>query len=141
MLFLVPQGEGSAGCYYRAIGILSGTHNSGSVLLNSMLCYLNAVNSTAQYVSLITYTGIFASLEQAIQFSLNFKKTGARQTIFQILDIQDDHKNTPSIQVVIKSKLTGIFLQNWWLQLHKLIQFHAVSHTLNVPPSCYSANI
>jgi len=25
--------------------------------------------------------------------------------------------------------------------LHKLIQFHVVSHTLNVPPSCYSANI
>jgi hypothetical protein len=44
-------------------------------------------------------------------------------------------------QVVIKSKLTGIFLQNWWLQLHELIQFHVASHTLNVPPSCYSANI
>jgi len=43
--------------------------------------------------------------------------------------------------VVIKSKLTGIFLQNWWLQLHILIQFHVVSHTLNVPPFCYSANI
>ena len=44
--------------------------------------------------------------------------------------------------VFIKSKLTGIFLQNWWLQLHKPIQFHVVSsHTLNVPPSCYSANI
>ena len=34
----------------------------------------------------------------------------------------------------MKSKLTEIFLQNWWLQLHKLIQFHVVSHTLNVPP-------
>ena len=43
--------------------------------------------------------------------------------------IQDEHKNTPWFQVVIKPKLTGIFLQNWWLQLHKLIQFHVVSHT------------
>jgi len=33
--------------------------------------------------------------------------------------IQGEHKNTPWFQVVIKSKLTGIFLQNWWLQLHK----------------------
>jgi len=55
-------------------------------------------------------------------------------------NIQGEHKNTPWFQVVMKSKLTGIFLQNWWLQLHKLIQFHVVSHTLNVPPSCYSAN-
>ena len=44
-------------------------------------------------------------------------------------NIQGEHKNTPWFQVVIKSKLTGIFLQNWWLQLHKLIQFHVVSHT------------
>jgi hypothetical protein len=28
---------------------------------------------------------------------------------------QGAHKNTPWFQVVIKSKLTGIFLQNWWL--------------------------
>jgi len=55
--------------------------------------------------------------------------------------IQGEHKNTPSFQVVIKSKPTGIFLQNWWLQLHKIIQFHVASHTLNVSPSCYSANI
>jgi len=55
--------------------------------------------------------------------------------------IQGEHKNTPWFQVVIKWKLTEIFLQNWWLQLHKLIQFHVVSHTLNVSPSCYSANI
>ena len=55
--------------------------------------------------------------------------------------IQGEHKNTPWIQSVTKSKLTGIFLQNWWLQLHKLIQFHVVSPTLNGPPSCYSANI
>ena len=48
--------------------------------------------------------------------------------------IQSEHKNTHWFQVVIKSKLTGIFLQNWWLQLHKLVQFHVVSHTLNVPP-------
>jgi len=48
--------------------------------------------------------------------------------------IQGEHKNTHWFQVVTKSKLTGIFLQNWWLQLHKLIQFHVVSHTLNVPP-------
>jgi hypothetical protein len=54
-----------------------------------------------------------------------------------LIVIQGEHKNTPWFQVVIKSKLTGIFLQNWWLQLHKLIQFHVVSHTLNVPPSCY----
>jgi len=32
--------------------------------------------------------------------------------------IHGEHKNTPWFQVVIKSKLTGIFLQNWWLQLH-----------------------
>ena len=51
--------------------------------------------------------------------------------------IQGEHKNTPWFQVVIKSKLTVIFLQNWWLQLHKLKQFHAVSHTLIVAPSCY----
>ena len=43
--------------------------------------------------------------------------------------IQGEHKNTPWFQVVIKSKLTGIFLQNWWLQFQKLIQFHVVSHT------------
>jgi len=49
------------------------------------------------------------------------------------MNIQSEHKNTPWFQVVIKSKLTGIILQNWWLQLHKLIQFHVVSHTLNVP--------
>ena len=48
--------------------------------------------------------------------------------------IQNEHKNTPWFQVVIKSKLTGIFLQNWWLQLHNLIKFHVVSQTLNVPP-------
>ena len=48
--------------------------------------------------------------------------------------IQGEHKNTPWFQLVMKSKLTGIFLQNWWLQLHKLIQFHVISHTLNVPP-------
>jgi hypothetical protein len=47
--------------------------------------------------------------------------------------IRGEHKNTLWFQVVIKSKLTGILLQNWWLQLHKLIQFHVVSHTLNVP--------
>ena len=58
-----------------------------------------------------------------------------------LLILQGEYKNTPWFQVVIKSKLTGIFLQNWWLQMHKLIQFHVVSHTLNVPPSCYSANI
>ena len=34
----------------------------------------------------------------------------------------------------MKSKLTGMFLQNWWLQLHKLIQFHVVPHAFNVPP-------
>ena len=45
------------------------------------------------------------------------------------LNIQDEHKNTTWFQVVIKSELTGIFLQNWWLQLHILIQFHVVSHT------------
>jgi hypothetical protein len=55
------------------------------------------------------------------------------QTLPQVW-LYSDHKNTPWFQVVIKSKLTGIFLQNWWLQLHKLIQFHVVSHTLNVPP-------
>ena len=54
--------------------------------------------------------------------------------------IQSEHKNTPRFQVIIKSKLTGIFLQNWWLQLHELIQFHVVTQKLNVPPSCYSAN-
>ena len=48
--------------------------------------------------------------------------------------IQGEHKNTSWFQVVIKSKLTGIFLQNSWLQLHKLIQFHVVSDTLSVPP-------
>jgi len=57
-----------------------------------------------------------------------------------VANIQGEHKNTPWFQVVIKSKLTGIFLQNWWLQLHKLIQLHVVLHTLNVPPSCYSAS-
>jgi hypothetical protein len=52
--------------------------------------------------------------------------------------IQGEHKNTPWFQVVVKSKLTGIFLQNWWLQLHKLIQFHVVSHTHSMcPPSCW----
>jgi len=40
--------------------------------------------------------------------------------------IQGEHKNTSWFQVVIKLKLHGIFLQNWWLQLHKLIQFHVV---------------
>ena len=40
--------------------------------------------------------------------------------------VQGEHKNTSWFQVVIKSKITGIFLQNWWLQLHKLIQFHVV---------------
>jgi len=54
--------------------------------------------------------------------------------------IQGEHKNIPCFQVVIKSKLPGIFLQNWWLQLHNLIQFHVVSHTLNVPLSCSSTN-
>ena len=54
--------------------------------------------------------------------------------------VQGEHKNTPWFQVFIKSKLTGIFLQNSWLQLHKLIEFHVVSHTLNVLPTCYSAN-
>jgi hypothetical protein len=34
--------------------------------------------------------------------------------------LQGEHKNTPWFQVVIKSKLTGIFLQNLWLQMHKL---------------------
>jgi len=34
--------------------------------------------------------------------------------------VQGEHKNTPLFQVVIKLKLIGIFLQNWWLQLHKL---------------------
>jgi len=34
------------------------------------------------------------------------------------MPIQGEHKNTPWFQIVIKSKLTGIFLQNWWLQLH-----------------------
>jgi len=52
--------------------------------------------------------------------------------------IQVEYKNTPWFQVVIKSKLTGIFLQNWWLQFHKLIEFHVVSHTLNVPLSLLS---
>ena len=36
--------------------------------------------------------------------------------------IQGEHKSTRWFQVVIKSKLTGIFLQNWWLQLHKLVK-------------------
>ena len=49
--------------------------------------------------------------------------------ISRLVMIQGEHKNTPWFQVVIKSKLTGIFLQNWWLQLHKLIQIHVVSHT------------
>jgi len=53
--------------------------------------------------------------------------------VYIYIYMQGEHKNTPRVQVVIKSKFTGIFLQNWWLQLHKLIQFHAVSHTLNVP--------
>ena len=68
-------------------------------------------------------------------------ETSHPQFLWSVINIQGEHPNTPWIQVVIKSKLTGIFLQNWWLQLHKLLQFHVVWHTLNVPPSCYSANI
>jgi hypothetical protein len=49
-----------------------------------------------------------------------------------IKTVQSEHKNTPRFQAVIKSKLTGIFLQNWWLQLHKPIQFYVVWNTLNV---------
>ena len=67
--------------------------------------------------------------------------TASPYSFLLIWNIQGEHKNAPWFQVVIKLKLTGIFLQKWWLQLHKLIQFHVVSHTLNVPPSCYSANI
>ena len=53
-----------------------------------------------------------------------------RRTERDIIEtVQGEHKNTPWFQVVIKSKLAGIFLQNWWLQLHKLIQFHVVSHS------------
>ena len=72
---------------------------------------------------------------------LHHRAAQNRTLLPSVLNIQGQHTNTPWFQVVIKSKLTGIFLQNWWLQLHKLIQFHVVSHTLNVPPSCYSANI
>ena len=54
--------------------------------------------------------------------------------------LQGEHKNTPWFQAVIKSELTGIFLQNWWLQLHKLIQFHVVSHTM-CPPLVNRHNI
>ena len=62
-------------------------------------------------------------------------RTPALETL-TVFHIKGEHKNSPRFQVVIKSKLTGIFLQNWWLQLHKLIHFHVVSHThtLNVPP-------
>jgi hypothetical protein len=75
-------------------------------------------------------------------YSFNEKRVFFKvRMIYYIL--RGKHKNTPWFQVVMKSKLTGKFLQNWWLQLHKLIQFHVVlhTHTLNVPPSCYLANI
>ena len=48
-------------------------------------------------------------------------RTPALETL-TVFHIKGEHKNSPRFQVVIKSKLTGIFLQNWWLQLHKLIQ-------------------
>jgi hypothetical protein len=37
-----------------------------------------------------------------------------------VVKVQDEHKNTPWFQVVIKSKHIGIFLQKWWLRLHKI---------------------
>jgi len=47
--------------------------------------------------------------------------------------IQGEHKNTPWFQIVIKSKLAGIFIQNWWLQLQKLIVSCGITHTQCAP--------
>ena len=47
--------------------------------------------------------------------------------------IQGEHKNTPWFQIVIKSKLAGIFIQNWWLQLQKLIVSCGITHTQFAP--------
>jgi hypothetical protein len=71
MIFLVPQGDGSVGCCCEAIGKLSGTQNSGSVLLNSTLCNLNTVNNTAQYTSLMPMFSLRWSNQYS--FLLNFK--------------------------------------------------------------------
>jgi len=118
---------------------LSGTHdwtmsNIPCKMYNHLIWVMSNITLGKCYKSLWNYHVLFAKLYGIVkeQRYLNYTE------INQYTGWTEKHSLISSI---IKSKLTGIFLQNWWLQLHKLIQFHVVSHTLNVPPSCYSANI
>ena len=109
-------------------------HLSSSGVGNVCLHFILKISSIDGHAVALLDQICSYTFNTATKSDVNLYLSSQQTTLMFLRNVQGEHKNTPLFQVVIKSKLTGIFLQNWWLQLHKLIQFHVVSHTQCAPP-------